>query len=326
MIGIIGYTEIAKHQDNNKDSINITRYGSAKHKYIPPVIVVCEDRLSELVIRQIEDLNVEVIHAGSWNNFTTLLYGINFYRAQLDGVNDLLPEIVCVIDGDIQNSNVINRIKETHCGRNSNIYSKIIKKIESDIVSFALEYEVGSNNKGIPEFNHKNWLDSIDESIVTNHFSTRLERLRDIQQVSNDEYKIICQIEISNIEKEIEETIRIINASKSIKFDQKKGCYFDYHKYYNMLSRALENGDTFLKYMIHEIEYTVLSIIKKYNNQAWLSYINDVKIKVEEKCSIHQEKFKHDYLNGKKFKSKTSVGGLAAIVTNKMLKFQAKVV
>ena len=93
-----------------------------------------------------------------------------------------------------------------------------------------------------------------------------------------------------------------------------------------MLSRALENGDTFLKYMIHEIEYTVLSIIKKYNNQAWLSYINDVKIKVEEKCSIHQEKFKHDYLNGKKFKSKTSVGGLAAIVTNKMLKFQAKVV
>jgi hypothetical protein len=252
------------------------------------------------VIRQIEDLNVEVIHAGSWNNFTTLLYGINFYRAQLDGVNDLLPEIVCVIDGDIQNSNVINRIKETHCGRNSNIYSKIIKKIESDIVSFTLEYEVGSNNKGIPEFNHKNWLDSIDESIVTNHFSARLERLRDIQQVSNDESKIICQIEISNIEKEIEETIRIINVSKSIKFDQKKDGYFDYHKYYNILSRALENGDTFLKYRIHEIEYTVLSIIKKYNNQAWLSYINDVKIKVEEKCSIHQEKFKHDYLNGKK--------------------------
>lgn len=300
MIGIIGCTEIAKHQDDNKDSINITRYGSARHKYIPPVIVVCEDRLSELVIRQIEDLNVDVIHAGSWNNFTTLLYGINFYRAQLDGVNDLLPEIVCVIDGDIPNSNVISRIKETHCGRNSNIYSKIIKKIESDIVSFTLEHEVESNNKGIPEFNHKNWLDSIDESIVTNHFSTRLERLRNIQQVSNDESKIICQLEISDIEKEIEETIRIINVSKSIKFDQKKDGYFDYHKYYNMLSRALENGDTFLKYRTHEIEYTVLSIIKKYNNQAWLSYINDVKIKVEEKCSIHQEKFKHDYLNGKK--------------------------
>lgn len=300
MVKITGSTEITKYKDDTIDSINITRYGSARNKCIPPVIVVCEDRLSELVIRQIEDLNVVVVRAGSWNNFTTLLYGINFYRTQLDGVNDLLPEIVCVIDGDIPDVNVISRIKETHCGRNSNIYSKIIKKIESDIVSFTLEYGLGSNDKGIPEFNHKTWLDSIDESIVTNHFSTRLEELKNIHQSLNNENSVICEPDIGHIEKEIEETIRIINASKSIKFDQKKDGYFDYHKYYNMLSRALENGGTFLKYGIHEIEYTVLSIIKEYNNQAWLRYIHDVKIKVEEKCSIHQEKFKHDYLNGKK--------------------------
>lgn len=52
--------------------------------------------------------------------------------------------------------------------------------------------------------------------------------------------------------------------------------------------------------MIHYIEYTVLSIIKKYNNQAWVNYTNNVKEKIEEKCCIHHEKFKHDYLNGKK--------------------------
>lgn len=302
MVKIIGSTEIAKYKDDTIDSINITRYGSARNKCIPPVIVVCEDRLSELVIGKIEDLNnIVVIHAGSWNNFTTLLYGVNFYRCQLDSINNLLPEIVCVVDGDIPKANIIDKIRKTHCGRISNNYSEIFKKIESDIVSFTLEHGLGSNNKGIPEFNHKIWLDSIDESIVTNHFSAKLEEQKNILKNSDDKIVLsVCNITIHNIEEEIKETIRIINASKSIRFDKKKDGNFDYHKYYKILSRKLEGGDTFFKYMIHDIENTVLSIIKKYNNQAWLTYIKDIKAKVEEKCSIHQEKFKHDYLNAKR--------------------------
>lgn len=300
MIGIIGSTEITKHKDKNHETITITRRGDAMSKYIPPVIVVCEDKLSQIVIRQIENLNVEIIYAGSWNNFTTLLYGINFYKKQIDNLSDLLPEIVCVIDGDISKEDIIKRIKETHSGRDTNDSESIINKIENDIISFTLEHGLETNNKGIPEFNHKIWLDSIDESIVQSAFDTRLSELDNIRKSLKPENTTICNTEYYNIQKEIEETIRIIDASRSIQFDQKKGGFFDYHKYYKILSRKLESGDTFRIYMIHYIEYTVLSIIKKYNNQAWVNYTNNVKEKIEEKCCIHHEKFKHDYLNGEK--------------------------
>ena len=300
MIGITGLTEITKHKDENHETIKISRHGTATYKHIRPVIVVCEDKLSEIVIRQIEDLNVEIIHAGSWNNFTTLLYGINFYKKQLDNLNDLLPEIVCVIDGDISKEDIVKRIKGAHLGRCTDNSELIINKIESDIVGFTLEHELGTNNKGIPEFNHKAWLDSISESIVNSVFATRLSEIESMKKSLDPENARICKIEYHDIKKEIEETVRIINASKSIQFDQKKDGYFDYHKYYKMLSRKLQDGDTFRFYMIHYIEYTVLSIIKKYNNQAWVNYVNDVKEKIEENCRIHYEKFKHDYLNGEK--------------------------
>lgn len=170
MIGITGIEEISKHKDNDYERIEIKRQGTAISRYIPPVIVVCEDKLAEEIIRKIEDLNVKIICAGSWNNFTTLLYGINFYRQQLNNIDGLLPEIVCVIDGDISEDEIISRIENTHSGRSSNDISYIKQKIKEDIVSFSLEYKLDSGNKGAPEFNHKSWLDSINEGTVRGLF------------------------------------------------------------------------------------------------------------------------------------------------------------
>ncbi len=235
---------ITKHKENDYEHIEIKRQGTATYRYIPPVIVVCEDKLSEIIIRQIEDLNVKIICAGSWNNFTTLLYGINFYRKQLNNIDGLLPEIVCVIDGDISENEIISRIENTHNGRINGIndIDYIKQKIKEDMVSFSLDYELDGNNKGIPEFNHKRWLDSISENTIREVLSSKLNAI--------------------DVEQEIKETLRIINASQKINFDKKKDGYFDYHKYYNILARKLENGDTFHNYMIHYIEYTVISIIK----------------------------------------------------------------
>lgn len=80
-----------------------------------------------------------------------------------------------------------------------------------------------TNNKGIPEFNHKIWLDSIDESIVQSALDTRLSELDNIRKSLKPENTTICNTEYYDIQKEIEETIRIIDASRSIQFDQKKG-------------------------------------------------------------------------------------------------------
>ncbi|MBU9855810.1 hypothetical protein ACJ8PD_02985 [Serratia sp. CY70267] len=300
MIGIIGTTSIEVRKDQGSKIITITQRGASKSNVIPSVVVVCEDAIAAKVL---DLVNAEtkgsyrVVTAGAWGNMATLLYGMYFYRRHLQETGDTrFLEVLCVTDGDITPDWFQKVIKETHRGTHAPDHIKeTLSLIEQSLISFKLS-DHPEKTKGIPEYNHKKWLDEISEEHVNKYFETRLAELNSFLERSKRDQEGGIGIEIWHIKKEISETLRIIEVSQKMKFKAVDDLV-DYHAYYKRISAVLKRGDTLMHYHQHDIVYSVLSIIRKFNPVRWHAYITPVKEAMEEASFNQTEVFRKDRFN-----------------------------
>jgi len=316
-IGIIGSTSIGVQEEGDSRSIHIKQTGAARHKLIPLVIVVCEDELAKQVIESImseERCSFNIVVAGSWVNLTTILYGMLFYRKELlASGDDRFLEVVCVTDGDITEVELNGRIKGTHLGNSiSSGASDILFSIREKLVSFSLT-ELPEYTGGKPELNHKCWLEEITEETIRCYYQKDIGDKEEGLKNSVDAQALNCfKHDLFFINKEIEETLRVIEASKrvqpkTLKEQRPKAngggivIKSDYHYYYTALQEELERGDTLMKYSSHRPIYTVITIIKKFNNARWRAYTATVREALLSANERQVALFRQDRFNNTKF-------------------------
>lgn len=300
MIGIMGTTSIGVKKDNHSKTITITQRGSQTGNVIPSVIVVCEDKIAEKVIELIaaeSKGSYRVVTAGAWGNMATLLYGMYFYRGHLQHTGDTrFLEVLCVTDGDIEPHWFQKVVEETHRGNHTPDHIKeTLSLIKQNLISFKLS-RLPKNTKGLPEYNQKQWLEEITEDHINKHFETRVAELNSFIEKCTTEQEGGIGIELFLIKKEISETLRIIDISKKMKFRSINNIV-DYHAYYKRLTIGLKRGDTLMSYPQHDIVYTTLTIIRKFNPARWQEYIEPVKSSMEEAFTKQVDVFKKDRFN-----------------------------
>jgi len=222
-----------------------------------------------------------------------------FYRSHLQQTGDTrFLEVLCVTDGDITPHWFQKVIEETHRGSHAPEHIKeTLSLIKQSLISFELS-ECPEKAKGIPEYNHKKWLDEISPDQVNKHFESRLAELNSLLERCARDQEGGIGIEIFNIKKEISETLRIIEISQKMKFKAVAGVV-DYHAYYKRLSAVLKRGDTFMHYHKHQIVYAVLCIIRKFNSARWTAYIAPVKKAMLEASCSQADVFGKDRFNNK---------------------------
>lgn len=300
MIGIMGTTCIEVRHEQDAKIITITQRGTLKSNVIPSVVMVCEDAIAEKVLdlaRAETNGSYKIVTAGAWGNMATLLYGMYFYRTHLQQTGDTrFLEVLCVTDGDITPDWFHKVIEETHRGSHAPGHIKeTLSLIKQSLISFELS-EHPENAKGIPEYNHKTWLEEISPDQVNKHFETRLAELNSFLERCARDQEGGIEIEIFHIKKEISETLRIIEISQKMKFKAVEG-FVDYHAYYKRLSAVLKNGDTLMHYPQHDVVYAVLCIIRKFNPARWNAYIAPVKKAMREASCNQTDVFRKDRFN-----------------------------
>jgi hypothetical protein len=300
-IGLTGITSIIKNSTKNSQTITINRTGTATHRHIPSVIVVCEDKLAATAIDLITaELNgsYRVLTAGTWKNMATLLYGMHFYQTNLAAAGDTrFLEVVCVTDGDIPDAKINQAIRETHRGDHvSEDAQNILDHIQQSLVHFNLATHLDEPVSGLPEYHHKIWLEEIGADFLKEHFQVELTRLNSIKNPTADP-NITWGIKsnIMEINMKINEVLTLIGNSKTLNFD-KKDKSPNYHRYYKDLRRKF-TGDTPHTYSIHSVEYAVLKIIQTYNRKRWDEYINPVKEALNRAWARQFDRFKADRFN-----------------------------
>ncbi|MCI0997075.1 hypothetical protein [Pseudomonas corrugata] len=300
MVGILGTTSVEVKKDQESKIITITQRGSLISNVIPSVIVVCEDAVAErtlgLVAAETKG-SYKIVTAGAWGNMATLLYGMYFYRKHLQQTGDTrFLEVLCVTDGDISPPWFHKVIEETHRGSHAPSHVKeTLSLIKQNLISFKLS-DHPKNTKGIPEYNHKKWLDEITEHHISKHFESRIAELNSFLEKSTRDQEGGISVEIFLIKREISETLRIIEASRRMKFKAVDNLV-DFHAYYKRLSAVLRRGDTFTHYPQNDMVYAVLSIIRKFNSARWHSYIAPIKGSMEEAFINQVNVFRKDRFN-----------------------------
>jgi hypothetical protein len=300
MLGIMGTTSIEVKKDRESKTITIKKRGSLISNVVPSVIVVCEDSVAEKILGLVTAEtkgSYKIVTAGAWGNMATLLYGMYFYRKHLQQTGDTrFLEVLCVTDGDIPPYWFQKVIEETHRGSHAPSHIKdTLSLIKQSLISFSLS-DNPKKAKGIPEYNHKKWLDEITEDHVMKHFESRIAELNSFLEKSTRDQEGGIGIEIFLIKREISETLRIVEVSRKMKFKAVDDVV-DYHAYYKRLSAVLRRGDTLMHYQQHDIVYAVLSIIRKFNPARWHSYIAPVKGSMEEAFLNQVEVFGKDRFN-----------------------------
>ncbi|PBQ06358.1 hypothetical protein CCL17_02205 [Pseudomonas congelans] len=300
MIGIMGTTSIEVKHEQGAKIITITQRGSLKSNVIPSVIMVCEDAIAEAVldlVRAETNGSYRIVTAGAWGNMPTLLYGMYFYRNHLQQTGDKrFLEVLCVTDGDITPHWFEKVIEETHRGSHAPEHIKeTLSLIKQNLISFELS-EHPEKAKGIPEYNHKKWLEEISPDQVNKHFESRLAELKSFLERCTRDQEGGIEIEIFHIKKEISETLRIIEVSQKMKFKAVEG-FLDYHAYYKRLSAVLKRGDTLMHYPQHDVVYSVLCIIRKFNPARWNAYIAPVKKAMREASCNQTDVFRKNRFN-----------------------------
>ncbi|MDU9393125.1 hypothetical protein [Pseudomonas sp. zfem002] len=290
-----------KHEQGAK-IITITQRGTLKSNVIPSVVVVCEDAVAEKVLDLVNSEtngSYKIVTAGAWGNMATLLYGMYFYRRHLQQTGDTrFLEVLCVTDGDITPQWFQKVIEETHRGSHAPEHIKeTLSLIKQSIISFELS-EHPENTKGIPEYNHKKWLEEISPDHLNKHFESRLAVLNSCLERCTPNQEDGVRSEIFDIKREISETLQIIEISQRMKFKAIEG-FVDYHAYYKRLSATLKRKDTLIYYQHYAIVYAVLSIIKKFNPARWNAYIAPVKKAMEEASRNQTDVFRKDRFNNK---------------------------
>lgn len=301
-VGIIGTSSFTISEGEDSKLITIERRGSMVHNVIPSVIVVCEDSLAETILGMVAgemDGSFKVIAAGAWDNMPTLLYGIYFYRDQVRAAGDKRHlEVVCVMDGDIRYKDFKKGLDKVHSGNHvPEDIKKALARIEENLVEFQLveSKPIG----GLPEYHHQLWLEEITDEVIDGFHEAVLKKYKSNLDSAEGGHISGAALQIKLLQIEIAEAKRIINSSREIAFhtlrdDKDK---VDCHSYYTELKKKLLIGDTLIKYPAHQLEYNVLSIIRKYNPGRWQAYIAPVKKAMREAFQRHVAMFKSDRFN-----------------------------
>lgn len=282
-----------------------------RHRVVPLPLVVCEDPITKEVISLISSeikKTFKIIEAGSWHNLVTMLYGILFYKEQLREARGEPSEleILCVIDGDINEEDIKGRIKKTNSGSLKSALMDIVDNIEKHIDHLTLVH-LPSKTKGKPELNHKTWLEEINEEHIQSIHQKRISELESMLEKASKEQIGSIKVELSDIKEQIKETITIITHSKSItpeeKIEEKRGketAFNDYHNYYKNMERLMKSGNSLMEYPAHMPVYTVLSIIRKYNKTQWTLYTKEIRSRLLDMYTAQIDRYSSDYFNDKK--------------------------
>ncbi|MGI2800130.1 AAA family ATPase [Photobacterium damselae] len=124
--------------------------------------IYVEDDLAQLALdllleeEQWQDY-VSVSYFGAGDNAYVVLAGLLLSQQP---INDVL----CVLDGDVDKTNIhrLDKLKKYLSGEDNQAVQFRNKAIEN-IRQFVLEYQTPVNTKAAPEYNHKRWLEEIEE-------------------------------------------------------------------------------------------------------------------------------------------------------------------
>lgn len=319
-VGVIGTTSISKSESENTTRIEITKSGISKSHFIPPLIVFCEDKFAkEIISFTISQYNLnagsyKIIECGSWMNIITSIFGCMLYAQQLkESGNHKVIEVVGVIDGDIDSNMISKVIEDTYKGDFIPSHLKdLIKSVTANITSFKLSHNKTNANfkniKGIPEYNIKKWFEEIDEESVSKIHNEKIYQYEEfLKRLKNEENRPGIELELFFLKSQIEETLQLINLSKSIGnnklrvYDKKTGrSIIDYHNYFYVMKRMIGNKYYHSYSMTHYTEYLILSIISKYNNKAWSEYSTPVYSLLKSAGERQHNNFNYDTFNNMK--------------------------
>ena len=301
-VGLMGMTSVSTSIDENSKKTLIERHGSMVSNLIPSVIVICEDDLAKTILGMVAheaNGSYKVITAGAWDNMPTLMYGIYVYREQLKASGDnRFLEVVCVTDGDIHNDKLNKVLEKVHSGINvPEDMKQALALAKCSLHDFHLQNlkPIG----GLPEYHHQLWINDVSEEVVNDYHREKVQMLESALERAEERIRPSIEIELICLYKDMEEVNRIANASRSIPCHTMKDGKgrVDCHEFYNVLREKLSDGDTLMKYSLHHLEFSVLSIIRQYNHESWQAYISPVKDAMEKAFAHHVKMFTPDRFN-----------------------------
>lgn len=309
-VGIIGCTMTSKIKNGDNEEFRISQSGTSKAFHIPPVLVYCEDKLAkEIIEKSLNDFDrcsLKFIYCGSWKNIVIALAGSLLYSEELKNTGTTkYIDAVGIIDGDITDKDISETIQQ--CFKGNGIPSElksITKKIKQHITQFKISEDVLRMNgtKGKPELNLKLMLEGIQKHKISKLLSPRLEELREILGKCSDEHRPGVKVEIYHLTKKLEETLKIIEISKSLtekrfkKFNNGR-ILFDYHFYLSKMEKELTNHS--LRYYSYT-NYPLLiltRIIKEFDKESWDDYVLPVISLLTKYSDSQRERFSHNTFN-----------------------------
>ena len=300
--GVIGMTSCSTSVGENSKTTVIERHGSMISNVIPSVIVICEDNLARNIIEMVAGEAkgaYKIITAGAWDNMPTLLYGIYVYREQLKASGDRrFLEVVCVTDGDIHNERLNEVLGKVHRGINvPEDMKKALALVKKSLYGFCLEHSKPIS--GLPEYHHQLWLNEVSQEVVVSYHEEKVKMLNSALERAEEKHIPSIKLELILLERDMAEVNRIADASRGIQFHTLKDDRnrIDCHKFYGALKGKLSEGDTLMKYPLHNLEYSVLSIIRQYNPNRWQAYIAPVKEAMQKAFDRHVKMFSPDRFN-----------------------------
>lgn len=255
-----------------------TRSGSFVSKYIPYFYVVVEDELAKSVIDCLcegsDYFARKYIFSGVWANQASCLYGFFTYGLALSDIQMPSFGIVAIVDGDVEEESIRNRINDIIKGNYRNDdQRKIVEMISNSVISFNLEFKPKDTN-GLPEYNQKKWFEEItEEKIVKTHKEGGQKFLSNTREISS-------MLELVEFSKSISEDHSLI---------KKKNGKSDYHSYYEIIKNDFRASNT--DHKMNNITWYLLSCIKYYNSEKWKEYTMAVDSKIRSQYESHRARF-----------------------------------
>lgn len=254
------------------------RDGSFLAKFIPPVYIIVEDDLAKSVIECLwekdEYVAIKYIYSGSWINQMSCLYGFFTYGIELNNSYKVPSfNVLAISDGDIAENAIKKRLNGVIKGDHHNNVQKEIKDMIADsVIAFNLELEDDSIN-GLPEYNHKHWLEEIS-----------IDKIDSINKGAD--WPFLKE------KREVSTLLEVIEYSKSLPNDdfplKNKNGKFDYHSFYDALSHfSPRNTD----HKMNNIQWYILKVIKEYNKEKWSFYTLQVREKILAISESNRNKF-----------------------------------
>lgn len=307
---VVGTQIISKSKHGDATKIEITNTGTFQAYKIPPVIVFCEDKVAEeliinaLVYKKNNVGSFKFRRCGSWTNIIISLAGCILYSQELiNSGNSKVLEVVGIIDGDINDNDILKVISETFEGDFiPEQLQEITHLISNHIISFKIPKAILSkkNIRGKPELNLKSMVDEITSDMVSEPSNKRVnELLGFLDKVKDDDSKRNIQHEIDDIHEEQKETLEIIKISNNIMFHENDGI-INYHSYFKKIQKKIGNVFYRSYSFTHKPIYLVYIIVSKYNKKRWEEYINPVIDFLVSAAKRQTETFSHHTFNNTK--------------------------